>query len=347
MAPMTSFRFNRGFSIVELMIASVLGLMVVAFVATMFLSGNRNYAQDERFARMQENGRYALNRLTEELSGAEYWGGLTTADPSSAGIRDLAVLATVLASNHCGVAFTPGNTTRALGNASGTTASAAFNCINASSFRNGTDVLLVQKVISPPATAAGGANPFSTSKAYLRTNTSTGALIQSATVPTDISATYTIPNQNWTYWEYAPAVYYIQDTGTPSLHRLKLGSGLTMEDELLTEGVEVFHVLFGIDTDSPTDGIANRYKSNPSAAELASAVNARIYVLVRSVDKDPNYEDSKTYTLGDACYKVGGGGGCIALTDASATSEPAKYHRRVFSSTVMLRNPLFRAQFLQ
>lgn len=348
MTAMPRIRTNRGFSLVELMIASVLGLMVVAFVATIFLSGNRNYAQDERFARMQENGRFVLNRLAEELSNAEYWGGMTTSDPASSGVRDFSNIATVLATSDCGVNFTPGNSTRALGNVNATTASTAFNCINASSFRNGTDVLLVQKVINPPATpAAGSANPFNTQKVYLRTNTSSGMLIQSATEPTDISATYTIPSQNWTYWEYAPAIYYIQDSGIPSLHRLKLGPALTMEDELLTEGIEAIHVLFGIDTDSTPDGIANQYKSNPTAAELAEAVNARIYVLVRSIDKDPNYTDSKTYTLGDLCYKVGGTAPCNALTDASTTPEPEKYHRRVFSSTVMLRNPAFRAQFSQ
>src|SRR4030066_1930248 len=65
--------------------------------------------------------------------------------------------------------------------------------------------------------------------------------------------------------------------------------------------------------------------------------------LVRSVDKDHGYSDAKTYNLGNLCYNVGGSGGCNALTDASATPEPQKYHRRVFSSTAVLRNIAFRA----
>jgi type IV pilus assembly protein PilW len=343
MNTMTDMHRDRGFSVVELMIAITLGLLVIGIVATVFLSGNRNYAQDERFARMQENGRYAINRLTEDLSNIEYMGGLT--GTGSPGIRDYANQATVLTNSNCGVDFALGNALRVLGNATGATANAAFGCIDASTFRNGTDVLLVQRVLSPPATPAAASpseNPFSTSRVYLRTNTSTGVLIKAASEPLDITSTFSIPSQNWTYWQYAPTVYYIQDTGVPSLHRLSLGSGLTMEDELLTDGVEAIHVLFGIDLDG--DGIANQYKSNPTVDELAVAMNARIYVLVRSVDKDHGYTDGKTYTLGNLCYKVGGGGGCNTLTDASAISEPQKYHRRVFSSTVVLRNIAYRAQ---
>lgn len=341
---MTDMHRDRGFSIVELMIAITLGLLVIGVVATIFLSGNRNYAQDERFARMQENGRYVINRLTEDLSNIEFWGGLTSANVGSGGIRDYTDQTIVLASSNCGVDYSLGNALRALGNATGSTANSAFGCIDPATFRNGTDVLLVQKVISPPATPAAASpsgNPYDTDKVYLRTNTSSGFLIKAASEPLDITSTFTIPSQSWTYWQYAPAVYYIQDTGVPSLHRLYLGSGLTMQDELLTDGVEAFHILFGIDTDG--DGVANQYKSNPTIGELAAAINARIYVLVRSVDKDHGYSDAKTYNLGNLCYNVGGSGGCNALTDASATPEPQKYHRRVFSSTAVLRNIAFRA----
>ena len=341
---MTDMHRDRGFSIVELMIAITLGLLVIGVVATIFLSGNRNYAQDERFARMQENGRYVINRLTEDLANIEYWGGLTSADIGSGGIRDYDDQTIVLASSNCGVDYSLGNALRALGNATGSTANSVFGCIDPATFRNGTDVLLVQKVTSPPATPAAASpsgNPYDTDKVYLRTNTSSGFLIKAASEPLDITSTFTIPSQSWTYWQYAPAVYYIQDTGVPSLHRLYLGSGLTMQDEMLTDGVEAFHILFGIDTDG--DGVANQYKSNPTVGELAAAINARIYVLVRSVDKDHGYSDAKTYNLGNLCYNVGGSGGCNALTDASATPEPQKYHRRVFSSTAVLRNIAFRA----
>ena len=335
---------QSGLSLVELMIALTIGLLLLAGLTLIFVNSSEANRELQKTAQQVENGRYAINRLTEDLGNIEYWGGLTSADIGSGGIRDYTDQTIVLASSNCGVDYSLGNALRALGNATGSTANSVFGCIDPATFRNGTDVLLVQKVISPPATPAAASpsgNPYDTDKVYLRTNTSSGFLIKAASEPLDITSTFTIPSQSWTYWQYAPAVYYIQDTGVPSLHRLYLGSGLTMQDELLTDGVEAFHILFGIDTDG--DGVANQYKSSPTVDELAAAINARIYVLVRSVDKDHGYTDAKTYNLGNLCYNVGGSGGCNALTDASATPEPQKYHRRVFSSTAVLRNIAFRA----
>ena len=85
--------------------------------------------------------------------------------------------------------------------------------------------------------------------------------------------------------------------------------------------MEQFNVQFGIETD--TDVVANQYKSKPTAAEMQQAVSARIYVLVRSVSIDPLYDSTKSYVLGD-------------LTVAAANDN---FYRRVFSTTLQLRNP--------
>ena len=63
---------------------------------------------------------------------------------------------------------------------------------------------------------------------------------------------------------------------------------------------------------------------------MAQAVTARIYVLARSTEPDYSYVNDKTYVLGDAT--VSGGGD--------------NFYRRVFSTTVKLRNPSNRI-FLQ
>src|SRR6267143_5219644 len=66
---------QRGFNLVELMVALMLGLFITAAMISIFVSGNSNYKQDDRFSRMQENGRYALNVLADELGMAGFWGG--------------------------------------------------------------------------------------------------------------------------------------------------------------------------------------------------------------------------------------------------------------------------------
>jgi len=50
---------QKGFSIVELMIAMLLSLLLLSGTVSLFEQSKRNYLQDEQVARMQENGRYA------------------------------------------------------------------------------------------------------------------------------------------------------------------------------------------------------------------------------------------------------------------------------------------------
>ena len=335
---------ERGFTLIELMIAMVLGLLVVGVIIMVFLTGNRNYAQDERFARMQENGRYVIRLLSEELSNTEFWGGMTSGGGAGNGVWSTDATPALLATDDCGVTYGVAQTTVVIGNATASDASTAFGCIDAATFRSGTDVILLQKVFGAPATPSGAGlpYPYDTGKVYLRTNTSNGTLIKTGAEPADITTAFAIPSQNWSYWEYVPQIYYIRDAGIPTLHRKLMAPDYSMQDEALVEGIEAVHVLFGIDTDS--DGVANQFVSNPTAAQMAFAATARIYVLVRSDTKDHQHADAKTYEFGDLCYNVGGTGGCNALTDASAPSEPQKYHRRVFTNTIMLRNPVYRVQ---
>ena len=52
-------RAHSGFTIIELLIGLVLGLIVIAGVIQIFLSGNRSYSVQEGLGRVQESGRFA------------------------------------------------------------------------------------------------------------------------------------------------------------------------------------------------------------------------------------------------------------------------------------------------
>jgi type IV pilus assembly protein PilW len=60
----------RGFSLIELMIALVVGLLVVAAAGGIFISNKRTYAATETLGRLQENGRVAFELLARELREA-------------------------------------------------------------------------------------------------------------------------------------------------------------------------------------------------------------------------------------------------------------------------------------
>jgi len=89
--------FNKkqqlGLTLVELMIAMVIGLVLVGGVIQIFAANNQTYRVTENMSRVQENGRFALDNLgriirlagfkgdTETSPGAEYVTN-TTASPS-------------------------------------------------------------------------------------------------------------------------------------------------------------------------------------------------------------------------------------------------------------------------
>lgn len=63
---------SRGFTLIELMIALVLGLFLVAGVLYVFLSNSQTYRTNEALSRVQENGRFAIEFLTSDLRHASY-----------------------------------------------------------------------------------------------------------------------------------------------------------------------------------------------------------------------------------------------------------------------------------
>lgn len=63
-------RRQRGFSLVELMVTLLIGLLVAAAAGTIFISNRQTYAATETMGRMQENGRIAFELMARELREA-------------------------------------------------------------------------------------------------------------------------------------------------------------------------------------------------------------------------------------------------------------------------------------
>lgn len=63
-----------GFSLVELMVAIVIGLIITLGVVQIFSANRATYQLDEGLARAQENGRFALEFLTQDIRHAGYLG---------------------------------------------------------------------------------------------------------------------------------------------------------------------------------------------------------------------------------------------------------------------------------
>lgn len=63
---------QKGFSLVELMIALVLGLFLVGGILYVFISNSQTFRTNEALSRMQENGRFAIDFISRDIREAGY-----------------------------------------------------------------------------------------------------------------------------------------------------------------------------------------------------------------------------------------------------------------------------------
>lgn len=73
-------RFSKppGFSLVELMVAIVIGLVVVGGVISIFASAVKSHTDNLRMTRLNQELRTTINLMTRELRRAGFWGGAKT-----------------------------------------------------------------------------------------------------------------------------------------------------------------------------------------------------------------------------------------------------------------------------
>ncbi|MGH8539721.1 MAG: PilW family protein [Stenotrophobium sp.] len=63
---------QSGLTLIELMIALVIGLLIIAGVGEVFLAGRASYSVQQRLSDLQENGRFALHFLQSDIRRAGY-----------------------------------------------------------------------------------------------------------------------------------------------------------------------------------------------------------------------------------------------------------------------------------
>ena len=308
---------QQGFSLIELMVALGLGLMQSASVVIVFIQNNRSATQDEEIARAMENGRYVVRTISREIAMSGFWGKFL--DISSA-TEDGSVSIGV----DCGDGVNPWAmdliAMQFLNNVTSATTAAAFDCLPSGNIVAGTDILAVKRVADSNTVDAD----LSANQMYMRTNGVAGIFFLGGASGTPPAMIGTVTN-----WAYLPRLYFLRDysftagDGIPSLCRgfLETSSPPAMTTECLVEGVENLQIEYGVDNDD--DSIADYYTAAPTAAELFDSVAARIYVLVRSLNQIPNYTNDKAYNLGGVSIAAANDG----------------FFRRVFSTTVILRNP--------
>lgn len=65
-------RVERGASLVELLVAAVVGIIILGVVVSMYFANRNVYRFQEAYSRIQESGRYAMEVLGQDFRGAAY-----------------------------------------------------------------------------------------------------------------------------------------------------------------------------------------------------------------------------------------------------------------------------------
>ncbi|MBA5690696.1 PilW family protein [Rugamonas apoptosis] len=343
-------RKQHGFTLVEIMVAAVIGLMVLAAMTTMFVSNSQSQAEVEKSNRQIENGRYAVQLLSDELRNASYYGEFdptvlappaALAAPCSVVLADLKAALPLYVQGYNDVASAP------------------INCVP--DVRTGTDILVVRHasscLITDPSCEVNSAGaPFfqaslcgnlselgsGNSADFYALGATAAAMTRhqrdcTATAGSGTAATVRFLEIH---------IYFIANNdkdgdGIPTLKRAEIannGGALSVAIVPLAEGVENLQLEYGIDTNG--DGATDAYTPDPATfggcatascavTNWTSIVSAKVHVLARNIDKSAGYTDTKSYVLG-------------AMADGTPNLIAAAndhYKRHAFDATVVLSNP--------
>ena len=289
---------QRGFTLLELMISLAVGLVIFAGVLSVFVGMQSTVKETSSYGELQENARFALSVLTDDLLQQNFWGDYTGSlnfDSLDAVPAPVGVECSVVGTNNGTYPTGVGHFRTLWGETSSPTGATTMTCIDDAA--PDSDIIQLKRVISFPIVGAP-ANNFS----YFVGNSDNGAIYKR---PLIAPAVVPVIN-NSREWQYQHHIYYVRE-GIPVLMKWRLTN--QMINEPMVDGIERIYFMYGvstvIDPTLPGFGVINAYVS---AASMTTALwdnaNSRIlavkvYVLARSILPDSKYDNENTYVLGD------------------------------------------------
>lgn len=345
----TNRQLQRGLSLVELMISITIGLLILSAMATLFTNQSRIRSELDKSNRMIDNGRYALEVLSDNLRMAGFYGnympgGVPTATPDPcdlAAITNPATNLNVLRHHVQGY-----NAAAATSQIASLPAFCGFTYTAGSltTLKPGSDILVLRRATSTTPVAAAAAVAATT---YLQVSNCTTDTVSYQVSPGTADFT-PLHNKDCTtpagLRPFKVQIYFVSSDnnvgdGIPTLKRMELdpstGAFVTTP---LVEGIEYMQVEYGLDTN--TDGAADSYIAAPAAADWPNIMSVRINIIARNIEATTGYTDTKTYSLG-----LAGDVGPFNAAPYNAAPYPTtypkleNYKRHAYTQVVRLVNP--------
>jgi type IV pilus assembly protein PilW len=293
----------HGFSLVEVMIAMAIGLIVIGGVAAVLISSSGLYRSSSNRARVQENSRFALGAMQEDVRMAGYMGcfninmypGRFT---NLAGNGFASDYRTLVGGHEAGAAGWLPALEATLGN--GGHAPLAGNDVLVVRVPIGqsqplSDAMATSAAPIPVADTSGftvGGLAIISNCAYANvfvvTNIPSGdRLLHAASGNSDAHLTRVFSNaQRASVTPIATVSYFLANAsnGVAGNHALFRQEGTSVAEEV-ADGVEQMQIEYGIDTDNPRDMVPNQFVTADQVG-AAPVVAVKVSVLLRSVENN-------------------------------------------------------------
>lgn len=333
----------RGFSLVELMVALLIGSFLIIGAVTVYVQSRTTYSVNEAVARLQENARYALSTLEPDIRLANYWGLMNDAELITGTVGNMPLPAGT--ADDCGAGFDINlvqpiegvNNNYNLACAAGPAAG-----VPDPNFTRTPDTIVVRHAAEArsPATA-------NTLQVYSTRQGGASQVFNSDTAPGTLAALDPLQpfGRQAEIRNLVVRAYYVSPASSqaqlPSLRRYNLVATPRFDDEEILPGVEDLQMQFGVDLgaddngdgiidDDDGNGMPDRYPGiarqyvNPGDPILATAqvVAVRLWILVRAETPEVGYRNDGPYNYADVVNYIPGDG----------------FRRLLVSRTIQIRN---------
>lgn len=259
---------QAGITLIELMIALGLGLLIVAALGYLFVGNRQAFRVQDNLARMQENGRYAMEVLGQDLRMAGYIGCASLGEVTVAATASDATAPTpanILVGTEGGTGMAPdGITLRRVDGRGAVLTKAMTDATVAvpipaspSKYAAGTHFIIADCLNADLFDASAQVNIGATAITHKGLSKAYGA---EAMVFPFQSIEYDIHNN--------PA-------GNPALYRAVDGTG-----QEVVENVKDMQIVYGVDTDG--DGAVNAYVRADQVTKWEDVLAVRVSLLLRS-----------------------------------------------------------------
>lgn len=333
---------QQGFSIVELMVGLAVGLLLVAGLSLMYANASRTSGELDKSVRHIENGRYAVDLMSQDLSLAGFYGTVpltTTTAVTSPCLGTTALKAELQAKQAASPPTLP------FGVEGMTTVEAQANAATPGcmpGYKPGTPAIVVRRLDTETTQVASvAANTLYVQSSHNwadNNNSYIASTNQSDFVLKNLAGALNPVRR------FVSRVYYVAScsdcsNGGDNIPTLKMTElrGTSFTESALAEGIEQIGFDYGFDTND--DGTPDKwYGLNGTAATTESTEAAalgwgnvtavRVYLVSRTTEPTAGHTDGRTYMSGLK--------GETQATSFTPDSADLRFKRRAYSNTVRL-----------